>query len=80
MDLIFSLDNINIAAKQFLSVIDNRKVIALHGEMGAGKTTFVHAVCEVLGVKDAVGALLFLSSINTKRRIKNWFTILTCTA
>jgi tRNA threonylcarbamoyladenosine biosynthesis protein TsaE len=59
MDLIFSLDNINHAAKQFLSAIANRKVIALHGEMGAGKTTFVHAVCEALGVKDAVGSPTF---------------------
>ena len=59
MDLIFSLDNINHAAKQFLSAIDNRKVIALHGEMGAGKTTFVNAACEALGVKDTVGSPTF---------------------
>lgn len=59
MDLIFSLHNINMVAKQFLSAIGNRKVIALHGEMGAGKTTFVHAVCDALGVKDTVGSPTF---------------------
>jgi tRNA threonylcarbamoyladenosine biosynthesis protein TsaE len=59
MDLIFSLPGISSVAKQFLSVTGNRKVIALEGEMGAGKTTFVHAVCDVLGVKDTVGSPTF---------------------
>lgn len=59
MDLIFSLHTIDGAAKQFLSVIGNRKVIALNGDMGAGKTTFVHAVCDALGVKDTVGSPTF---------------------
>lgn len=59
MDLIFALNNIDAAAKQFLSAIGNRKVIAFHGEMGAGKTTFIHAVCEALGVKDTIGSPTF---------------------
>ena len=47
----FSLKNINEAAKAFLTAIAGEKVIAFHGEMGAGKTTFIHAVCECLQVQ-----------------------------
>ncbi len=56
MDIDFSLENISKAAKVFLEVIGDRKIIALHGEMGAGKTTFVHAVTDLLGVKDGVSS------------------------
>jgi tRNA threonylcarbamoyladenosine biosynthesis protein TsaE len=59
MELNFSLSTIHEAARQFLEVMGNTKVIALHGEMGAGKTTFVHAVCDVSGVTDAVGSPTF---------------------
>jgi tRNA threonylcarbamoyladenosine biosynthesis protein TsaE len=59
MDVSFSLNNVNEAALQFLHAIEGKKVIALHGEMGAGKTTFVHALCDVMGVKDAVSSPTF---------------------
>ncbi|MCY7291774.1 MAG: tRNA (adenosine(37)-N6)-threonylcarbamoyltransferase complex ATPase subunit type 1 TsaE [Ferruginibacter sp.] len=59
MDVIFSLDKINDAAATFLNAIEGKNVIALHGEMGAGKTTFVHAVCNVLGVESAVSSPTF---------------------
>lgn len=59
MDVSFTLDNINEAAKQLLKAIGEKKVIALHGEMGAGKTTLVHAVCDLMGVEDAVGSPTF---------------------
>ena len=35
------------------------KVVAFHGEMGAGKTTFIHALCDVKGIKDVVGSPTF---------------------
>ena len=35
------------------------KIWAFHAEMGSGKTTFIHALCEVLKVKDAVGSPTF---------------------
>lgn len=59
MDLKFSLNNINAAAKEFAALLDTNKVVALHGDMGAGKTTFVHAVCESMGVGDTIGSPTF---------------------
>lgn len=59
MDVNFSLDNINEAASSFLQAIGQKKVIALHGQMGAGKTTFVHAICDALGVTAAVSSPTF---------------------
>jgi len=55
----FTLDNINIAAAQLIAIAGDHKVIAFHGEMGAGKTTFIHAVCELLKIKDVVGSPTF---------------------
>lgn len=48
------------AAKEFLKVIGDHRLIALHGPMGAGKTTFTTALCRELGVReDAVGSPTF---------------------
>jgi len=38
---------------------DDTKIFAFHGEMGAGKTTFIHALCDVKGIKDAVTSPTF---------------------
>jgi tRNA threonylcarbamoyladenosine biosynthesis protein TsaE len=59
MDLNFTLDNIKIAAHQFLAATGTTTVFAFHGEMGAGKTTFIHAVCEALHVKDTISSPTF---------------------
>ena len=66
MDVLFSLPQIKKAAATFLGAVNNHKVIALHGEMGAGKTTFVHALCDELGVQNAVSSPTF-SIINEYR-------------
>ncbi len=66
MDVSFSLETIKEAAEKMLEAIGDRKVVAMHGEMGAGKTTFVHAVCDVLGIKDPVSSPTF-SIINEYR-------------
>ena len=42
------------AAEEFLSKIGNNRLIAFFAPMGAGKTTFTTAICERLGVEDAV--------------------------
>ena len=55
----FALQNINDAVAFFLKAIGKKKNIALHGQMGAGKTTFVHAVCKSLGVIDEVSSPTF---------------------
>ncbi len=54
-----SLDNIHTAAKEFLAHIGNGKVFAFYGKMGAGKTTFIKAVCEALGVTDVITSPTF---------------------
>ncbi len=59
MVVYFSLENIDEAAMAFLSAIAGEKVVAFHGEMGAGKTTFIHAVCECLQVKSTVSSPTF---------------------
>ena len=43
-----SLDTIHEAAKEFLQNMGDGKVFAFYGKMGAGKTTFVKAICEEL--------------------------------
>jgi len=55
----FTIENINAVAKQFWESIDGSKVIALHGQMGAGKTTFVHALCDARQVYGSVGSPTF---------------------
>ena len=54
-----TLDNIRIVAHQFVEAIGNRTHIAFDGEMGAGKTTFIKAVCDELGVIDIVNSPTF---------------------
>lgn len=55
----FKLSEIENAAASVIAFIGEKKVIAFHGEMGAGKTTFIHAICKVLSVKDVVGSPTF---------------------
>jgi tRNA threonylcarbamoyladenosine biosynthesis protein TsaE len=59
MEVNFTLDQINAVAKTVLTNMANHKVFAFHGEMGAGKTTFIHALCEVMGVQDVVTSPTF---------------------
>lgn len=54
-----SLDRIDDAAQQFVAQIGLRRVFAFYGSMGAGKTTFIKAVCKQLGVSDAVTSPTF---------------------
>lgn len=54
-----SLETIREAAKTFISMMDDRTVFAFHGAMGAGKTTFIKALCEELGVDDVINSPTF---------------------
>jgi tRNA threonylcarbamoyladenosine biosynthesis protein TsaE len=59
MEVIFSLEEINKVAKNVIDSMGNKKIIALHGQMGAGKTTFTHAFCDALNVVDVVNSPTF---------------------
>lgn len=54
-----TLAEIGDAAKQFVAAMGNSRVFAFYGKMGAGKTTFVKAVCEALGVDDVITSPTF---------------------
>lgn len=54
-----SLDEIGKAAQEFVAAMGERTVFAFHGKMGAGKTTFIKAVCEELGVEDVINSPTF---------------------
>ncbi len=57
--MIISLRNIEEKAKTFLNELGERRIVAFYGSMGAGKTTFIKAICNVLGVTDAVNSPTF---------------------
>lgn len=54
-----TLDSIRDAAKEFINNIGDHKVFAFYGKMGAGKTTFIKAICEELGVDDVITSPTF---------------------
>ena len=60
MDIkINSLDEMGKAAQEFVAAMGDRTVFAFYGKMGAGKTTFIKAVCEELGVEDVINSPTF---------------------
>jgi tRNA threonylcarbamoyladenosine biosynthesis protein TsaE len=56
MDFTFTLSNIRAVANEIFLAIKDSKVWAIYGEMGAGKTTFIHSLCDNLGVTSAIGS------------------------
>ena len=54
-----SLDTIQETAQRFIEQIGNRKIFAINGNMGAGKTTFIKAICETMGVTQTVNSPTF---------------------
>lgn len=56
---ITDIEHIREAAREFINQIGDRRVFAFYGKMGAGKTTFVKAICEELGVEDVITSPTF---------------------
>ncbi len=56
---IASTEELAKAAKEFIKIIDGKRSLAITGQMGAGKTTFIKAICEQLGVKDTISSPTF---------------------
>ena len=58
-----SLEEIGAAAQEFVQYISSSdlqsNIFAFFGQMGAGKTTFIKAICQELGVADAVNSPTF---------------------
>ena len=54
-----SLEHIHEAARAFIAAMGDNTVFALYGKMGAGKTTFIKALCQELGVEDVVTSPTF---------------------
>lgn len=57
---IASLEDLDRAARAFLEAIGEATLVAFYAPMGAGKTTFITAVCKALGVQeDAISSPTF---------------------
>lgn len=54
-----NLDSYATAAREFIENMGERRIFAFYGSMGAGKTTFIKAVCEAMGVEDAINSPTF---------------------
>jgi tRNA threonylcarbamoyladenosine biosynthesis protein TsaE len=59
MDAIFELSQIKLVAKAFWKEGKKFPVWAFYAPMGSGKTTFIHALSEILGVKSAISSPTF---------------------
>ena len=57
--VINGVGDLDRAAREFLRLTDGVRIYAFYGSMGAGKTTFISALCRVLGVGDEVASPTF---------------------
>ncbi len=64
---ISDLNDIDRAAREFVETMDDATVYAFYGDMGAGKTTFINALCRALGVEDDVTNSPSFSIVNEYR-------------
>lgn len=70
MEIVFELNKIEEAAKEFLQITKDYEIFAFSGELGAGKTTFINALCKDIGVVETVTSPTY-SIIQEYATIKN---------
>lgn len=56
MEIIYEKEEIKTAAQQFLDAVEGYKVLCFSGGLGAGKTTFISAICDKLGITETVSS------------------------
>ena len=54
-----NIESIGKAAKEFVAQMGEHTIFAFYGKMGSGKTTFIKAICEELGVEDVITSPTF---------------------
>jgi len=59
MEFVFTLTEINAVAQKIWDAYGSKKIWAFYAAMGSGKTTFIHALCEVLKVNGTVSSPTF---------------------
>ncbi len=59
LQISYKLNSIDKAVALFWKEVCNYRLFAFSGEMGAGKTTFLHYLCEMLHVEDVVSSPTF---------------------
>ena len=64
-----NIDNLAAAAQKFVDEMGENRIFAFYGKMGAGKTTFIKAICEALGVEDVVTSPTF-AIVNEYKALK----------
>ena len=57
--VIKDLDDLGRAAEEFIRMAADNRIFAISGSMGAGKTTFIRALCKILGAVDTVTSPTF---------------------
>ena len=73
MELIFSLHEIDKAVEEFLPLLNTSGIAVFNGEMGTGKTTFIHSLCRQMGVTDNMSSPTY--SIINQYKTTNGATI-----
>ena len=62
-----NLEALPVAAREFIADMGDRTVVAFHGDMGAGKTTFINVLCRELGVETDATASPTFALVNEYR-------------